>query len=77
MSRAFSFRKSSEYTLSIHCHGCRIVLAAVMQGVRVTSTSLDNDAEQLRDDFQMFIAHLADAISKRSEQEELSIMNAR
>ena len=53
------------------------VAAASMQGVSVVRTSLDEDAEQLRDDFFMYMAHLSEAMSKRSEQEELNIMNAR
>ena len=48
-----------------------------MQGMQVVATSLDDDAEQVRDEFHMFIAHLGEAMNKRSEQEELNIMNAR
>ena len=51
--------------------------ASSMQGMEVVHTNLDDDAEQLREDFQMFVRGLAEAMSKRSEQEEMAIMNSR
>lgn len=48
-----------------------------MQGVQVFNSSLDEEAEQLRDDFLLYVTRLADSMTKRHEQEELNIMNAR
>ena len=51
--------------------------ASAMQGVQVFNSSLDEDAEQLRDDFLLYVTRLAESMTKRHEQEELNIMNAR
>ena len=54
-----------------------LVVADQMSQIPYVHTSLEEDSEELRQEFQNFLGSLIMSMSEKREQEELSIMNSR
>lgn len=51
--------------------------ASTMSKLRCLNTNIDQEGEALRAEFRNFLSDLLTAVSEKSEQEELGILNSR